>query len=311
MERRPLPKRFRGAPDFAPEMTIAELADYHNALAGRRPKSVITQYESKYPHLKENPNTLLPNAVAEAVKEERNAAIQAAKEGALPPPDVAPAEEKPVVVSETMDLADKRRAALAKAREVKAAKREAAKSASVKEAEEQLKAMGAPKPKKARKPRAKKAEMDPEERKEAKKALQERMKAAEKKEEPKKEAPKSESPKEEAPKDEKKTIASIRDEVRKLRKIHCPSIAKMRRPALLKESRRHLRSAGESAEAIDDMNLESKSISDLRLGLKALREEHCPPVGKMRKPKLLEELEKLKGMSKANPENEDEKKKND
>ena len=34
------------------EIPIADLAEYHNALAGRRPRGVIAYYENKYPQLK-------------------------------------------------------------------------------------------------------------------------------------------------------------------------------------------------------------------------------------------------------------------
>ena len=98
---------------------------------------------------------------------------------------------------------------------------------------------------------------------------------------------------------EEMTMGELKDLTRKLRKLHCPPISKMRRPALLNESRRHLRGAGETAEAIDAMELDSKSITELRTGLKALREEHCPSVSKLRKPGLVAEINKLKGLSRA------------
>jgi hypothetical protein len=47
------------------------------------------------------------------------------------------------------------------------------------------------------------------------------------------------------------------------------------------------------------MELEKKTIAELRMGLKALREKHCPKVGKMRKPALQDELKKLQAMSAA------------
>lgn len=95
----------------------------------------------------------------------------------------------------------------------------------------------------------------------------------------------------EKPTAKKQTIADIRKEVEELRKKFCPEIAKMRRPELVHELKRLLVKDGTDPE---DKGVDDKPIAELRELLKLAREKHCPPVSKLRKPKLLEELKKLK-----------------
>jgi len=56
-------------PKPEPNIPISDLVEYHNALAGRRPRAAIAYYENKYPHLKKN-DVKVEAKVAENVPEE-------------------------------------------------------------------------------------------------------------------------------------------------------------------------------------------------------------------------------------------------
>ncbi len=72
-----LSKKLQAAPKVEPQVEsgipISDLAEYHNALAGRRPHAAIAYYENKYPQLKRNKvepkaeakvvNTVVPNVL--------------------------------------------------------------------------------------------------------------------------------------------------------------------------------------------------------------------------------------------------------